>query len=186
MSPRARRSVLWALPLGALGGAAWGVVFRVWMRYVSDDPEFTWSGTLYIVAAPTVLGVFVAAVRVAHATTWLRRLLRSLLGVLTLSLGVAAGAVFLPTLVLGTAAVAPRRAPRATRALLLVAAAAVPVALFGTAFPDDEGLGAVGFAVAVAWYAAICAAAVVGHALAWRTPGASGGVGAGAADHAAG
>ena len=39
------------LMVGALGGAAFGAAFRVWMRFVSDDPAFSWSGTLIIIGA---------------------------------------------------------------------------------------------------------------------------------------
>lgn len=176
----------WWPAAGALAGAAWGAVFRLWMRYISDDPEFTWTGTLYIVLAPTVLGLLVGAVRVAYATTWLRRVLRSVLGVLTLSLGVAAGALFLPTLVLGTAAVAPARSPRWVRAALLAAAALVPIGLVGSAIGEKEGSGAVGFAVAAVWYAAICFTAIAAYATAWRSPASGHRVGAGAAQHAPG
>ena len=39
------------LMVGAVGGAAFGAAFRVWMRFVSDDPAFSWSGTLIIIGA---------------------------------------------------------------------------------------------------------------------------------------
>ena len=32
--------------LGALAGLTYGVALRLWMRLVSDNPEFTWGGTL--------------------------------------------------------------------------------------------------------------------------------------------
>ena len=34
---------------GLAGGLAWGVIPRLWMRFISTNPEFTWSGTLFIV-----------------------------------------------------------------------------------------------------------------------------------------
>lgn len=36
---------------GLFGGLALGVVARAWMRFISDGPEFTWSGTIFILAA---------------------------------------------------------------------------------------------------------------------------------------
>jgi hypothetical protein len=176
----------WWPAAGALAGAAWGGLFRLWMRFITDDPEFTWNGTLYIVLAPAVLGLLVVSVRVAYTTTWLRRLLRSVLAVLTLSLGVAAGSLFLPTLLFGTAAVAPARSPRWVRAVLLAAAALLPIALVGSAIGEREGSGAAGAAVAAVWYAAICLTAIGAYATAWRAPGSGHRIGAGAAQHPAG
>ena len=33
------------------GGLALGVISRLWMRWISTDPEFSWSGTIFIVIA---------------------------------------------------------------------------------------------------------------------------------------
>ncbi|HSP27497.1 MAG TPA: hypothetical protein VLN74_03025, partial [Ilumatobacteraceae bacterium] len=53
----ARRLSSWQIVLiGPFAGAALGVVARWWMRLISDDPEFTWSGTIFIVLAFTVMG----------------------------------------------------------------------------------------------------------------------------------
>jgi len=38
-------------------GLAWGTTIRLWMRFISTDPEFTWSGTGYILGATTVAGL---------------------------------------------------------------------------------------------------------------------------------
>lgn len=38
-----------ALLAGAAAGMLWGVVARVWMRFISAEHEFTWNGTLAIV-----------------------------------------------------------------------------------------------------------------------------------------
>lgn len=45
-----------AIALGAVLGMTWGVLARLWMRLISDSPEFSWSGTLYIVLVPTMMG----------------------------------------------------------------------------------------------------------------------------------
>ena len=39
-----------ALLTGAVAGVLWGVVARAWMRLISADHEFSWGGTLAIVA----------------------------------------------------------------------------------------------------------------------------------------
>src|SRR5918994_253213 len=46
---------------GLLGGVVWGIDARVWMRFISTDPEFTWSGTLFIVIGFGVAGLGQAA-----------------------------------------------------------------------------------------------------------------------------
>ena len=85
-----------------------------------------------------------------------------------------------------TAAVAPARSPRWVRAVLLAAAALLPIALVGSAIGEREGSGAAGAAVAAVWYAAICLTAIGAYATAWRAPGSGHRIGAGAAQHPAG
>jgi hypothetical protein len=50
---------------GALLGLVWGVLARVWMRLISTDPEFSWTGTLLIVGFSSLLGL---GVGVVHAS----------------------------------------------------------------------------------------------------------------------
>lgn len=52
--------------LGLALGAAWGVLARVWMRLISTDPEFSWSGTLLIVGLAALLGACVGVVDAAR------------------------------------------------------------------------------------------------------------------------
>ena len=60
--------------LGLALGAAWGVLARVWMRLISTDPEFSWSGTLFIVGLAALLGAGVglvdAALRAGRSRWW--------------------------------------------------------------------------------------------------------------------
>lgn len=102
--------------LGALCGAAWGVAARVWMRIIATDPEFTWSGTLFIVAAATISGLGMGVVLASR-----RRRSARVFGVVTiLPLGVGAGMLMLPTIALGSAAMVLRRP--VARAVFLVLA----------------------------------------------------------------
>ena len=39
------------LAAGLFGGFALGVIARAWMRLITEDPEFTWKGTIFIVGA---------------------------------------------------------------------------------------------------------------------------------------
>jgi hypothetical protein len=54
------------LAVGAVAGAGWGVVARLFMRLLSDDPQFSWAGTLGILGVATVGGACVGLVRAAR------------------------------------------------------------------------------------------------------------------------
>ena len=62
-----------AAALGALSGAGWGVLARIWMRLISTDPEFSWTGTLLIIGFAALLGGGVglaAGARLAGRSRW--------------------------------------------------------------------------------------------------------------------
>jgi hypothetical protein len=62
-----------ATALGALAGAAWGVLARIWMRLISGNPEFSWTGTLLIIGFAALLGGGVglaAGARLAGRSRW--------------------------------------------------------------------------------------------------------------------
>jgi hypothetical protein len=110
---------------GLLLGVAWGVLARVWMRLVSDNPSFSWEGTLFILGLAGWFGVglgVVAAARQRRGSRWWR------LAVLpTLLLFAGPGILFLPPVVIGGFA-ASGRGPVALRMLAGVVAAGAPVA----------------------------------------------------------
>ena len=93
------------LALGFLGGITVGILARVWMRWISTDPEFSWSGTIFVVMSFTIfftvqsiVTVFRRQVRSRKATTIVRAL-----GVLvSLPLFSAAGGVMLPTVAIAS------------------------------------------------------------------------------------
>jgi hypothetical protein len=121
-------SVWRRLVLGAAGGVAWGIGMRLWMRFISFDPEFTWSGTLFIVGATTIAGALTgvayhrAKVGTSNAWRWL--------ALSYLPLGAAAGAVMVPTFVLGGLAWGRRTWPILPRILLAAAAVGFQVFVF--------------------------------------------------------
>ena len=89
------RSAVRLILLGVLCGAGWGVAARVWMRLISTDPTFTWSGTLFIVGASAFAGLGMGIVMA------LGQRLRGI-GVATmLPLGLGPGMIMLPTVALG-------------------------------------------------------------------------------------
>jgi hypothetical protein len=65
-----------AAATGLALGALWGAAARGWMRLVSTEPEFSWSGTLAIIGLGAVFGMLVAlSWRARHAAgrrRWLR------------------------------------------------------------------------------------------------------------------
>ena len=94
----------------AAGGALCGVAARAWMRLISSDPEFTWSGTLFIVALFAVVGTAQGcAVAVRRRTRWVRGPARVVAGVAALLLGAGPGMVLLPLLVCAPLAIARTR-----------------------------------------------------------------------------
>jgi hypothetical protein len=90
-----------------VGGFVWGIVARSWMRLITSDPEFTWSGTLFIVGAFTIAftaqGVALA-VRRRGSARWAQTIVRTVALVLALPLGSGAGIAMLPALVTGSIA----------------------------------------------------------------------------------
>ena len=120
-------TVLVEVGRAALSGAAWGVAARLWMRFISDDPEFSISGTAFIVAAPTVISMFsVLAQRCISWSGVARWPARMIAGASTVLLGMGAGMLMLPTLILGGVAYAHPEWPRQLR-LTIAVLAAVPV-----------------------------------------------------------
>ena len=116
-----------AVGRAALSGAAWGVAARLWMRFISDDPEFSISGTAFIVAAPTVISMFsVLAQRCISWSGVARWPARMIAGASTVLLGMGAGMLMLPTLILGGVAYGHPEWPRQLR-LTIAVLAAVPV-----------------------------------------------------------
>ncbi len=142
---------------GAVAGTALGAVARWWMRLMSDDPEFSWNGTIAIVVVFTVAGAgFALAARTRQARRRWATLGRVVGGLLTLGLFVAAGGVMLPTVAGGSLAVWRRDWPRWTRVLPAAVALPVPVSIVAQAVDDGLSAGRVlGLVLFAATYAVI-------------------------------
>jgi hypothetical protein len=133
---------------GTLLGAAWGIVARIWMRYISEDPEFTWGGTLSIMVGPTLIGLAMGVVRSRPRPRWSK-----LFGCVSpLLIGIGAGIIMLPTIVLAAIALGRTTMRRWSRALLVLVAA-VPV---GAVLIETDHLGFVRRGAAMLWYLLLC------------------------------
>ena len=136
-----RPRVLSTLAIGLFGGAALGIAARAWMRLISDDPEFTWGGTIFIVMAFTIFGFIQSIVAVARRRArrrWTLKLARVIgtLGLMPIFVG--AGAVMVPTVVGGGLALARVEWRRLARGICLVLAAA-PVLFVGSDLVSSFG-----------------------------------------------
>ena len=121
----------WLRPVAAgfVLGAGWGVLARVYMRLVSTDPAFSWTGTLFIVGLSAVFGAvlgLVHAARVRGGRAWWR--LAVLPGLLLFA---GPGVVLFPAVLLGGCAWGTR-AWWPARALAAAVVAALPVVLWVT------------------------------------------------------
>ena len=136
-----RPRVVSTLAIGLFGGAALGVAARAWMRLISDDPEFTWGGTIFIVMAFTIFGFTQSIVAVARRRTrrrWTLTLARVIGTVGLMPLFVGAGVVMVPTVVGGGLTFAGVEWHRVARGICLVLAAA-PVLFVGGGLVSSFG-----------------------------------------------
>lgn len=96
-----------ALLAGAAAGALWGVVARGWMRFISADLEFTSGGTVAIVIIFALFGFGQAVAAVIRRSGRGQRAQiagRIVALATTLPLGMAAGAMMLPFILLAAIA----------------------------------------------------------------------------------
>lgn len=111
---------------GAVLGLAWGLSARIWMRAISDVPEFSWTGTLFILGLAAWLGLgsgILAAARRGGRKPWW-----ALLGAPGLLLFAGPGLLMLPAALFGGLAFSAHA--RAWR-LIGWLAVATPVGLIG-------------------------------------------------------
>jgi len=145
---------------GLVGGLAWGINARLWMRFITTNPEFSWSGTLFIVigfgiAALAQSGAYLG--RRANLTRPAMTVLRVVAVIGLLPLGGAAGASMFPTIILETLAVTHHAWPRWLRGI--VASVALLPAL-ATALSFFEDLTAIHAFAGTVWFLVIYAGIV--------------------------
>lgn len=160
---RTQSRTLPILALGLFGGPALGVIARAWMRLIAEDPDFTWSGTIFIVLAFTIFGVMQSIAAVARRRArrrWTLTVARVLGGIGFLPLFVGAGAIMMPTVVGGGFALNRPEWRRPVRVLCLLAAAG-PVVLVASQLIGSFGWSVhalAGFVVMLAIYGTIIVA----------------------------
>ena len=110
-------------------GIALGVVSRLWMRWISTDPEFSWGGTISIVGAFTSFITAQSLVMILRrsASSRLRSsILRTLGVVFTLPLFNAGGVIMLPTVALASVALWTGILQRRGKIILLALSLIIP------------------------------------------------------------
>ena len=121
----------WKITLPAfLGGLVLGIVARLWMRWISTDPEFTWSGTIFIVLGFAIFTTNQATVFVLRKKTKSRRVTSIIRGagvLFSLPIFAAAGAIMFPTVALASIAVWQKTMDKKVRLALLAISLIIPV-----------------------------------------------------------
>lgn len=164
-----RRPALWSrhpIISGAVGGLLWGILMRLWMRFISTDPEFTWSGTGFILAASLLaglgLGTAYALGRRGHRGWW--RLFAAPL----ILLGAGAGSIMLPGTIIGGLAFGRRSWPTLVRVILATLAIGGTIALVG--LTGEDGFGPIKTAIALAIFAVLHTIEMAAAGIAFRSP----------------
>lgn len=165
------------LLVGLLGGLLWGIDARVWMRYISTDPEFTWTGTLFIVIGFGIAGLAQAGAYLGRRAG-LRRPRMTVLRVMTfaglLPLGMAAGGPMFPTVVLAPLAITHTEWSGRMR-LFVGVIALLPVLAIAAILSDDlstlrAGAGFLWFLVVYAGIVWAARFSLAPHLDGWRAP----------------
>jgi hypothetical protein len=117
--------------LGLIIGLGIGALARVWMRLITTTPpDFTWSGTLFIVGIFAIAGLLCGLVVGARQRGWIGMpmVIVRFLGIFaTAIMSLGQGALMAGTLVMGGLAIGRTDWPRIVRKLLVVGAF-IPIA----------------------------------------------------------
>ena len=160
---RARWRTMPILAAGLFGGFALGIIARAWMRLIAEDPEFSWSGIIFIVVGFSIFGFTQSIAAVARRRTrrrWTLTVARVIGAIGLLPLFVGAGAIMLPTVVGGGLALTRVEWRRFVRVICVVAAAG-PVVFVATELVGSFGYSlhtVVGFLAMLALYGTIITA----------------------------
>jgi hypothetical protein len=133
------------------------MIARLWMRFISTNPEFSWSGTLFIVIGFGIAGLAQSGAYLGRRANLARpalTVLRVVAVIALLPLGGAAGASMFPTIILATLALTHHTWPRWLRGIV-AAAALIPALATALSFFDE--LSPMRAVASVIWFLAIYA-----------------------------
>jgi len=136
-------------------GAVLGIVARIWMRFITTHPEFSWEGTLIIVVGFGVMflgqaGVYLARSSGVRPSGFVALRVVAIVTLVPLAFG--AGGVAFPVIVFAPLAIIRTGWNRWLRVLLGVFALLPGVFVAFTLFSD---LSAIRAAIGVVWFALI-------------------------------
>lgn len=132
---------LFIIPLGFFGGLTMGVIARLWMRWISTDPEFSWGGTIGILLGFTLFFTAHSVVFFAFSRKWSQsatKIARIAAIPFSLLLFSAQGAIMLPTVVTGSLAAWRKSWSKWLRVVLGLVSLVIPVTVV-KGIVDDFG-----------------------------------------------
>ncbi len=146
---------------GVAGGLVWGILARLWMRLISTDPEFTWSGTILILIVTTLFGLGVGGAAAGRRSPrrWVRRVTRVLGAMSLVFLSLAAGMVLVASVVPATLALTERRWWKPVRVALLALSLLPAKVVVDDLAQDFSGLKG---AIALVLYVGLASVLVIG------------------------
>lgn len=113
-----------------LKGFVLGVVARAWMRWISTDPEFSWSGSIFIILAFMIFMVNHSIVKMLRQRFNGRRsvlLIRTSGVIFSLPIFSAAGGMMFPSVALASVATWNPALGKRTRGVLFFLALIIPI-----------------------------------------------------------
>lgn len=120
-------------------GFVLGVVARAWMRWISTDPEFSWSGSIFIVMAFMIFMVNQSLVKLLRQRFKGRRsvfFIRTGGVIFSLPIFTAAGGMMFPAVALASVAAWNPSLGKRTRGILLILALIIPVIISNDIISD--------------------------------------------------
>jgi type IV secretory pathway TrbD component len=150
-----RAPSLLVLLVGFLTGAALGILARIWMRFITTHPEFSWGGTLIIVVGFGVMflgqaGVYLGRRSEVRPSGFVALRVLAIVALVPLAFG--AGSVAVPVIVFAPLAIIRTGWNRWLRVSLGVLALLPGVFVAFTLFSD---LSAIRATIGLGWFALI-------------------------------
>ncbi|MFA5774289.1 MAG: hypothetical protein WC864_02810, partial [Ilumatobacteraceae bacterium] len=117
-------------PCAAFGGIVLAVIARLWMRWISTDPEFSWAGTIGIIVVFILFFTGHSIVFLGRQRGWSRKWLtvaRVFASIISLGMFGAAGASMFPTVLTASLGLGRTDWPRPVRYFFIVLSLIIPI-----------------------------------------------------------